>query len=95
MMNVKESQAAKEAAAAMESFINGASKDDMWAFAEEICVGMHRTLQQKFMNLTLIVIMKQAQKTDSFFDLRNEATVKLARKICEKFDKYDMALPLI
>ena len=80
-----------------ESFINSANQEDLQEFVEGITRGMHRTLQQKTMGAvcTLIRAWANCAGSEGDYDLRNEATVKLCRKICEKFDKYDMMLPLI
>ena len=57
----------------------------------------HRTLQQGMMRLFTACIEKWAEQADKGqYDLRNEATVKLCKKIVEATgDKYDRGLPLV
>ena len=76
----------------LENFVNGATKKDMAEFVDYVVHYAHRTLQQRMMALFMDVIQAWAK---SSFDLRNEATVKLAQKIMSKLDKYDVMLPLI
>lgn len=86
---------AQELADAVADFVNGADKEDRDAFVEQIVYRTHRTLQQNVMKLIVPLIEKWAGLKESEYDLRNEATVKLARKLISTTDKYDRALPLI
>lgn len=87
---------ADEAAEALADFANGAYREDYEAFAEKIVFRTHRTLQQGIMRAFVAVIEKYATLNENQYDLRNEATVKLAKKmIAATGDKYDRGLPLI
>ena len=86
---------AKELAEELSNFVNGAGSSEFTEFALHVTHNTHRTLQQQEMRLFLIVIAHWAGLVDGLYDLRNEATVKLAKRICATFDKYDRALPLI
>lgn len=57
----------------------------------------HRTLQQNFTKICLAWIMHLASRRENQYDLRNEASVKVAKKILagEIKDQYDLHLPLI
>ncbi len=55
----------------------------------------HRTTQQNIMRLMLAIIRGLAENFDKgYYDDRNEATVRLAKKIVESIEGED-ALPLI
>ncbi len=83
----------KEMAEALSNFANGCSKSDMQEFAEHLTTRVHRTIQQKCMGLFVACIERWAE---SGSDLRNEATVKLCKKIVTATgDKYDRMLPYI
>lgn len=86
----------RTAAEALENFLNSASKNDRKDFAEYLTLNAHRTLQQCAMGLFLKCIENWADLGEKgCSDLRNEATTKLSKKICDAFDKYDRALPFI
>ncbi|MBQ2130682.1 MAG: hypothetical protein II431_05000 [Prevotella sp.] len=53
----------------------------------------HCTLQQSFMRLCLKFIKKMSEK--KYWDGRNEASVKTAKKIMEAFGDEPIALPCI
>lgn len=56
----------------------------------------HPTLQQTFMRLTLAFIKIQSAKDLRFTDLRNEATVKLCKKIAANLQYEDWySLPMV
>jgi len=62
--------------------------------AEKIC-NTHRTLQQNKMRLIVHMLLVWAdQDREGWYDLRNEATVKLASKIVEAF-KDDFHMPVV
>lgn len=87
-----------EMARELDNWVNGASKADVQAFAEAVTERTHRTLQQKCMGLFVacIEIWAERSKRPDLYDARNEATVKLARKMVDATgDKYDRHLPLI
>lgn len=88
-------RASKELVNDLSSFINFSDDDDLHEFAERMTQD-HRTLVQKKMKLVLYFIEELAKLHDSnYYDLRNEASCKLAKKIVETFDKYDRMLPHI
>ena len=84
-----------ELARLVDEFCNKADDSDMTAFVEQLTKRTHRTLQQKA--CALMVKTFEAWAADKGgHDLRNEATVKLAKKFVEATgDKYDRYLPLI
>lgn len=86
-----------EMARMLDEFANGATPGDFTAFAEQVTVGVHRTIQQKIMGLFVKTIEKwAADKRSGSFDLRNEATVRLADKFVQATgDEYERYLPLI
>lgn len=80
-------------AEAIERLINGMANEEY--VAKELALISHRTLQQKFMRLCIAFIKAEANNS---YDLRNQATVELARQIIsamEEFDFKDTALPFI
>lgn len=83
----------EEMARACSDFVNNYNLD-----SETFCQAManqHRTLQQSFTRLCLAWLKKCAElESANCFDLRNEAGVKLAKRIVDTF-KDDMYLPLI
>lgn len=86
-----------ELARAFADFVNGSSKKEVSAFVEELTSRTHRTLQQGSMGVMLRCIEAWAEAwAQNRFDLRNEATVKLAQRIVAATgDQYDRTLPLI
>ena len=84
-----------EMAQMLDEFVNGGGTEQTAAFVEQVTGRTHRTLQQKIMGLFVATI--EAWAEDKFgHDLRNEATVKLAKKIVAATgDKYDRFLPLV
>jgi diphthamide synthase subunit DPH2 len=86
----------KEMAQALENFANGCSKTDVEEFVDYIVHNTHRTLQQGIMRIAVTLIEKYATLKEGEYDLRNEATVKLCKRIVAATgDKYDRGLPLI
>ena len=56
----------------------------------------HRTLQQAFTRFVLAWLVHLAELKEGHYDGRNEASVRIARKLLEGVDvKYDLHLPLI
>lgn len=85
-----------ELARLVDEFVNGSSDADFQNFAEHMVSRVHRTLQQKTMGLFMRTIEAWAALPENYFDGRNEATVRLSRKIITATgDKYDRYLPLI
>jgi len=60
-------------------------------FVEQLTRGEHRTLQQSAMGLFLECIEAWADTPEGRYDLRNEDTVRLARKIKAALTDGDMA----
>ncbi len=80
----------------LDEFANKADDSDVQEFVEQLISRTHRTLQQQIMNLFIASIEKWASLGTDQYDLRNEATVKLCKKIIAATgDKYDRHLPLI
>lgn len=89
----KENEKVEAAAEAMSRFVNQMSHepgDFVKRFTKE-----HRTLQQSFTAVCFAWIAHLANLEEGQYDMRNEASVKAAKKIMEKFDQYDLALPFI
>jgi len=83
-----------EMAQMMDEWVNSHRGEDLKEFADQIVNRTHRTLQQGIMGAFIAVIEKWA--ATEHFDGRNEATVKLAKKIVEATgDKYDRVLPYV
>lgn len=77
-------------------FVNANGKSTYAQVAQEIVTREHRTLQQNIMGFFVAVIEAWATLPEDRYDLRNEATVRLARKIVAGTgDKYDRHLPHI
>lgn len=87
----------EEAAEMMENFVNCMSmKAQEEEFAKKIVFGTHRTLNQSFWGLIFKTINMQATEFDKGrFDLRNEASGKLCKKIVETLGDDLMFLPFI
>lgn len=87
------SQKAAEAIRELSNYVNGnhgAYKPLVEAMREE-----HRTLQQAMTGFMLAWFCDLASRRESEYDLRNEASVRLAKKIVEKFEEMQWGLPLI
>ena len=81
----------QEMAELLDEFVNGASKKQIEDFSVYVTCSVHRTLQQKIMGLFMATINKWSL---SSYDLRNEATVNLCKKIMALCDN-DRYLPYI
>ncbi len=82
-----------EMAEMLDEWCNGARKNDFTEFSQYLTTRTHRTIQQKVMGAFIETI--EAWSLSSF-DGRNEATVKLCKRIIEATgDRYDRALPHI
>lgn len=82
----------------LDEFVNGASREQMAAFVQKVTDRTHRTLQQKIMGAFVACIESWAARAErpGLYDARNEATVKLCKKIVDATgDKYDRVLPYI
>ena len=85
----------EEMAQMLDEFVNGAYDKEVKEFVEAVVFRTHRTLQQKIFGLFLSLAEKYSTLNSSQYDLRNEQTVKVAKRICEAIDKYDRHMPLI
>lgn len=83
----------EEMAVQLGHFVN-AMGHDIEGFVKQLTENEHRTLQQRAMALFLGCIEAWADTEDSRFDLRNEDTVKLSRKIKEALAEASYGLPL-
>lgn len=85
-----------EMAQMVDEFSNAAGEKEAADFVSQVTTRTHRTLQQRIMNLFVKTIEAWAETKENWYDARNEATIKLARKmIAATGDKYDRCLPLI
>lgn len=85
----------KEMAEMLDEFANGAGREQIPAFVEQLTMRTHRTLQQSIMGLFVACIEAWAEDKGGH-DGRNEATVKLAKKMIDGTgDKYDRGLPYV
>ncbi len=84
-----------EMAEMLDEFCNSSGSDKVAAFVEQVTCRTHRTLQQKIMGVFVACIEAWA-KDENGHDARNEATVKLCKKmVAATGDKYDRLLPCI
>lgn len=76
----------------VRTVLNSLSDEPTEIFVEQM-TREHRTLQQ---NMTKLAVewLKQMAKTE-MFDLRNQASVELAKKLLEGKTEYDLALPTV
>lgn len=80
---------------ALDRIANVGRKEHYRKAVEGICYRTHRTLQQGIMRLFLETIREWAEAYDTGqYDARNEATVKLSRKIVDAIEGDDY-LPFI
>ena len=84
---------AQTAVRGVTSFVNGAS-DRPHKFTDAMA-REHRTLQQGFTGLCVAWLEHLAELEPGQYDGRNEASVELAKKLCEGTDHWDRLLPLI
>jgi len=73
-------------------FVNGHSGSSYQQVAE-ILLRDHRTLQQSMMRFCMVFIEGMARKEETQTDLRNEASVVMAKRIVEACS--DLTLPLV
>ena len=88
------SQSAKDAAEVVGNFLNGVMGREKAEFITEISY-LHRTLQQRFTGLCLAWLNHLASLKEGEYDLRNEASVKTARKIKAACPEIEYGLPFI
>ena len=83
---------AEELAKSLTHFFNTFGTEERFKLLSKNLMNEHRTLQQTTMKF-FIHQMKEWAETE-FYDGRNEATVKLCKKIVEEM-KDDLYLPLV
>ena len=88
-------EAGIKAASTVTNYLNIIGTDERTAAFIGAMQREHRTLQQSFTGLCLAWISHLASQPDYAFDLRNEASRAVAKKIMAHLDKYDIILPSI
>lgn len=80
----------------LDEFVNGCDEKHMLDFCDQLVNRTHRTLQQKIATLMMRSFTAWANLAHDRYDLRNEATVKLARTIVNSTKEvFYKSLPLI
>lgn len=85
---------ARALARSLTGFANGCCPEEHGAFLDKLRKE-HRTLQQGVTRLFVAWLEMLAETKDDRFDLRNEASVILARKFVERLDEGERHLPLV
>lgn len=90
----------RELAQELANMVNSVLPEKHEEFIDEILSRTHRTLQQNIMRYVVLGLIeawaeKYEKEHDKYFDLRNEATGRLCKRIVETFDKYERNLPHI
>jgi len=92
---MKEKLEGRQLAMNFENFVNVMCNDEaVTEFVTYITCNTHRTLQQKMMGVFLKCIKEWSSKKDFQYDLRNEATIILSKKIMKAIEDQDY-LPFI
>lgn len=86
---------ARELVEKVSRFGNVMCGEDRVKFFIEAMHNEHRTLQQSFTGLVLAWLKHLAALPENHYDLRNKASVEIARKLVGNLDKFDLHLPLI
>ena len=95
-MRTEGQQLAFETVDKLGRFVNVMGDSERVNLLIEAMANDHRTLQQGFTRLALAWLVHLAGLKEGHYDLRNEASVKLAKKLLEGVDvKFDLFLPLI
>ena len=76
----------EEMAQVLADFVNNMSYQKS-QFSEQVIYRTHRTLQQSIMELFMNTIYEWSKLEEYSYDLRNEFTVKLAKKIIDHLTK--------
>ena len=82
----------QEVARAVSKLLNNYNSTERKVFIDEMSRD-HRSLQQSFTRLCVDWLRNLAEREEGRFDLRNEASVKLAREVLPILDR--SPLPLI
>ena len=88
------SMSVKDAVSAMSNFANGLFRKDVTEFVQ----GMdreHRTLQQCFTGVCLAWLNHLANTPEGHYDQRNEASIKIARRIKNAVPEIEWGVPFI
>jgi len=94
-MNEKDTQEIKVLAGSLSSLVNGYDSSRVKVLLEEMSQD-HRTLQQGYTRFALEWLYHLSQVPEGNYDLRNQASVEIARKIDKAVDlKYARLLPTI
>lgn len=91
--NYSEEEEVKHTVNTVTKFINNFSCP-MNLFIQAMAIE-HRTLQQDFTKLCVAWLWYLSKLEEDSYDLRNEASVKLAKKLLKGMDVYDICLPTI
>ncbi len=92
-MKAKEIKSGEDMAREFANFVN-VMGHDVEGFVKQLTMNEHRTLQQRAMAVFLGCIDEWAEKGEHQFDLRNEDTVKLCKRIKEALEPVSYGLPL-
>jgi len=84
----------KELANSISNWVNRHSKRDFPSLMQLLAQD-HRTLQQKFTAVCLAWFVHLATLEDYWFDLRNQASRDIAKKIVANVEEVKWGLPLI
>ncbi len=88
-------KSSKEVVRVVSDYLNIISDDDEIGEFVEGFSNEHRTLQQGFTRLTMAWLRHLASLGEYQYDGRNEASVKLAKKLLEGHEDHELHLPLI
>lgn len=90
-----EDRDATQLARDLTKFLNVMNDDSRFELLVSALGREHRTLQQKVTRLAVNWLESLAELPENRVDPRNEASVKLAKKLLDGTDKYDRCLPSI
>jgi len=90
--NIEAIREGKEMANQISCFVNSFNTDKINACAEQM-TKEHRTLQQNMMRMFIKFVELEAKQDD--YDLRNQASIRLSRKIVELIEKESVSLPYV
>ena len=85
---------AEEFVEAFSKFVNSRGTPE-YEQAVELMSRDHRTLQQQMTRVCVMWLEHLAALEEPGYDLRNEASVKLAKRLLSEVEEHDLYLPLI
>lgn len=89
-------QEADELGRKLSDFVNTFNDAEVAEALGRAVRNQHRTLQQNTMRFVISLLQGWARDLEeNRYDARNEATVRLAKKLLEGHDRYDLLLPTI